>query len=474
MYGQNSTDALRFSRFNYEGTARFQALGGSMGAVGGDISSLVVNPAAVGVYRNSEFIFSNAFFFNDQESTFRGNSRNDNRLNFNLGNIGFVGAYKGDPNGWKNYSFAVGYNRINSFAGEYTINGSNVQSSIIDDYVFELNNSQTSELQVSEYAFPFGASQAYWMYLIDPVSGGFERSLIFQESINQTKKVNTRGRQGETFFSFGGNYLDRFYLGGTIGIQNLRYEQTITFTEDYSYDPPPQPGESLATEYEEETELITTGTGINFKLGGIFRVTNQLRIGASVHSPTFFGMTESFEFNSKANFSDTAYTSDEGITNYNYRYRTPTRYNASIAYVLGNKGLINIDYEYVDFSTSRFNDTREFQYDYSYSNEEIQDFLKGTHNLRAGLEVKVEPFVIRGGVRYEENPYQSKVIQFNPDENRMTYSIGGGFRAKNYTLDLAYVNSNLQRIDNLYLTSDAASKIDQRSHQLVFSLGWKW
>lgn len=394
LNGQNSLDALRYSRLNTEGSARFQAMGGAMGAVGGDFSSILINPAATGVYRNSEFTFSTAFNFNQVESDFQNELTMAEKLKFNLGNIGYVGNYKGDPNGWKNYSFAVGYNRLNSFNSSYRINGSNPSSTIIDSYVNQLNLDQANVADVENYSYPFGASQAYWLYLIDPVGNQYVRRLDFQENILQTKRIETSGRQTETFFSFGGNYLDRLYLGATIGMQSVRFEQNYSFEESYTYDPPPMAGENLAVNYKEQSELLTTGTGINFKIGGIYRVTNELRVGASIHTPTFFGLTDSYLFSSDAIFSDTSYLEPEVSSNYNYKLRTPSRYTASLAYVLANKGLINIDYEYIDYSNARFDDTRDFQYDYSTTNLEINDFLVGTHNVRAGIEIKADPFDI--------------------------------------------------------------------------------
>lgn len=470
---QNTVDALRYSRMNYEGSARFQGLGGAMGAVGGDFSSILINPAATGVYRNSEFTFSTAFNFNQQESRFRNDLNSAEKLNFNLGNIGYVGSYKGDPNGWKNYSFAVGYNRVNSFNSAYRIEGSNPSSTIIDSYVNQLNLSRANVADVEAYQFPFGASQAYWLYLIDPVGNQYARRLDFQESIRQTKRVESTGRQSETFFSFGGNYLDRLYLGGSIGMQSIRFEQDYSFEENYTYDPPPMVGENLPTQYNEQANLVTTGTGINFKIGGIYRITNELRIGGAIHSPTFFGLTDSYVFSSDAIFSDTSYIESEQPSNYNYNLRTPSRYTASLAYVLSNRGLINIDYEYIDYSNSRFNDTRDFQYDYSSTNADINDFLNSTHNVRAGLEIKADPFIARAGVRYEQNPFSNLIAQ-NPDESRMTYSLGGGFRAKNYTIDISYINTELSRIDNMYDVSPNLARLDDRTHQLVFSVGWKW
>lgn len=472
---QNSTDALRYSRLEYLGTARFNGLGGSMGAVGGDVSSIVVNPAATGVYRNSEFTFSTDFFVRDVNSSYRGSDRQESHVNFNLGNIGYVGAYKGDPNGWKNYSFAVGYNKLANFNGQSRVFGNNASSSIVDDYVFNLNGVNASTTDLNNYAYPYGPSEAYWIYLIDSISQNrYQRFLDFQDNIAQRRRTETHGRQGETFVSFGGNYLDRLYLGGTIGVQSIRYEESTIFEEFYTYNPPAQPNEFLAKEYQEERNLIVSGTGINFKAGFIYRITDAFRMGGSIHTPTFFGMTETYSFQSNSKFSDgSAYESEETEAQYDYRLRTPARYNASLAYVFGTKGLINVDYEYVDYSGSRLNDVSEFEFDYSEINDGIDQNLRGSNNIRVGAEYRLEPFVLRAGYRYEDNPYASN-LNFNPDESRTTFSIGTGFRSKNYNVDVTYMNSQSTVIDPFYNTSEEAATIDGTNHRLMFTVGWKW
>jgi len=53
--GQNINDVLRYSGENSYGTARFQGLNGAFGALGGDMSSLNVNPAGSAVFNNSLF-----------------------------------------------------------------------------------------------------------------------------------------------------------------------------------------------------------------------------------------------------------------------------------------------------------------------------------------------------------------------------------------------------------------------------------
>ena len=475
---QNSIDALRFSRLNYLGTAKFNAMGGSFGALGGEISGLNINPAGIGVYRSSEFTFSSGLNFTNLETNYRNELRSTDDFNFNIPNIGYVGSYKGDPNGWKNYSFGISYNRASSFNTESELFGTAENSTITNDYTNILNGNNASTTQVNAYAYPFGASEAYQIYILnyDSLNSQFTSAPeIYDATAEQRRQVETRGNQSETSFTFGGNYQDRLYLGGGISYQRIRFERDYTFTENYSYDPPATLNESyLATTYEERTSLITLGSGINFKLGAIYRINDALRVGAAIHSPTFFGMNEEYTFDSNSEFANgDTYVADGTTSSYRYQLRTPVRYQASFAYLYLRKVAVNLDYEYVDYSTAKLDDARNYEFDYSASNQEINTNLKGTHNFRLGAEYNLQPFVIRGGFRHEDNPFASN-LEFNPDETRTTYSIGGGYKSKNYNVDVALARSSMNTKDPVYRSSTAAASIDQNKYNLIFTVGWRW
>jgi hypothetical protein len=478
-FAQNYTDALRFSRMQYLGTARFNAMGGSFGALGGDLSAITVNPAATGVYRNSEFTFTSALSIRDMESTYNGSLGEDSRGNFNIGNIGYVGSYRGDPNGWKNYSFAIGHNRINNFHNNIRIQGNSMnESSIIDDYVNYLNQNNVDIETVEEYGSDqtsFGPTQAYWLYLINPLGNNqYQREINNTSSIDQVQTIEQSGHQSETFFSIGGNYQDRLYVGANVGLQSSRFESNRVYNENYKYNSTSLSTDSVGIFYGEETSLLTQGNGFNFKLGAIYKVNESVRLGAAIHSPTYFNFDEEYSFDAASEFSEgTSYEEETVFNTWSYKVRTPMRYMASLAYVFKDMGMFNVEYEFVDYSTAKFNDRRRFQTDYSEANQDIRNTLKRTHNLRFGAEYRLEPFVIRGGFRYEDNPFQTN-LEFSPDESRKTYSLGSGYRSQNYNIDLTYMYSEWQNTTPLYESVPNAAIVDNKHHQIMLTVGWRW
>ena len=47
-------DANRWMGSDLNGTARFVGMGGAMGALGGDITTMGTNPAGIGIYRSND------------------------------------------------------------------------------------------------------------------------------------------------------------------------------------------------------------------------------------------------------------------------------------------------------------------------------------------------------------------------------------------------------------------------------------
>ena len=53
---QTIYDGAKFTQKDLNGTARFVGMGGAMGALGGDISTMGTNPAGIGIYRSNDIM----------------------------------------------------------------------------------------------------------------------------------------------------------------------------------------------------------------------------------------------------------------------------------------------------------------------------------------------------------------------------------------------------------------------------------
>src|ERR1700744_6457353 len=88
---QSLNEAYGLSNLTVEGTARSMGFGNTLGSVGGDFSSLSVNPAGIGVYRSSEFTLTPGLTINSSNSQYTTGPNTDmNTTHFNINNFGLV------------------------------------------------------------------------------------------------------------------------------------------------------------------------------------------------------------------------------------------------------------------------------------------------------------------------------------------------------------------------------------------------
>ena len=467
--GQNEVDALRYSQNTFGGTARFVSMGGAFGALGGDVSALSFNPAAIGIYRKTELTFSPSVFTQKTTSTYNGSTVSDSKTNFNFGNGGIVLSTgsrnnQSDENkGWMNVNFGFGYNRTNNFNNRTSISGINQNSSMLDTYVGSANGLSPSSLdQFSNYL-------AWMTYLIDTIPGDpthYKSAIPAGTALQQKKSIETSGSSGETFITVGGNYGNKLYLGATVGFPHITYNETSSYDEtDYR-----DSVKSSFKSYNYTSSVSTKGSGFNLKMGMIYRATDWFRFGLAVHTPSSFTMSDNYS--SKITFihdngESTSSSSPSG--SFNYRLTTPMKVIGSLGFVIAKKGIVGIDYEMVDYSSATLSSTPNV---FSDQNTTIRKNYKTANNLRAGIEWRVDPFSIRAGYAYYGSPYQTGI---NTDASRMSYSAGFGIKEDGYFIDFAYVLT--QYSENYYLYDPSLvspAKNTMRSSSFMVTLGFRY
>jgi hypothetical protein len=442
MSSQNASDALRYSRIFYGGTTRFQGMGGAFGALGADFSVIATNPAGLGIYKSSEITVTPSISINPSSSEYNGEVGSDTKTVFALGNFGFVFTIKppkkNKSGGFQNFNIGFGMNRQNDYNTRLFMHGSNNTSSMMTDWVNTLNNQFLSPGDVNE-KYPFDialATNANLIYLDDSINRKYANDAP-NGGVYQQKSITTSGSINEFDFSFGANYDDKLYFGATIGIPTIRYFEESRY-EEYKQRASIPYFESLT--YDQYLE--THGTGINFKIGVIYRPANWIRIGASIHTPTYYGnMRDSWNSNMFASFDSLQSTPQYSPDGYfDYQLVTPFRAIGSLAFIIGQYGLISAEYEYVNYNQSRFYSS-EGEYVFSDVNDDIKASYKTPLNIRFGTEWKIQDFRVRGGFGYYGTPYQSNI---NTGE-KLVASGGFGYRGKHFFADLTYVWSHTKQ-----------------------------
>ena len=83
-------DAIRLSDVRLQGTARSTAMGNAFGALGGDFTSSSINPAGIGVYRSSEFVFTTQLGNEEVDANYLGTTNTDNKFKLSVPRNNFV------------------------------------------------------------------------------------------------------------------------------------------------------------------------------------------------------------------------------------------------------------------------------------------------------------------------------------------------------------------------------------------------
>jgi len=469
---QNEFDVLRYSNIEHFGDARFNAMGGSFGALGANMSSLSINPGGLGVYNSSDFSFTPAFHLNATESKSSSNNMGtDGKLNFHIGNIGLVGTFNAS-NGWRNVNITIGYNRISNFNSAISINGK-TDNSFLGTYANEINTAGISAGSDIANSFPFSANLGYQTYLINPMvtdSTKFDHVFKDSKNIKQITNIETKGGMGETYFGIGGNFENKLYIGAIMGVTTVRYEFNRMYKETA------EESDTL-TEFKSFTVndfVKTSGSGVNLKLGLIYSMTDWFRFGLAFHTPTYYSLSDNW---------DTRVTSEDKLGDklversplgtFDYVVTTPYRFITSGAFIVNDHGVINVDYEIVDYSTARIRQDNNFGggADFTIENQNIKTNFQTAHNIRVGTEWRLDPFRFRAGYRLMGDPIKSS---FNTDNSSNIYSFGIGIKQEGYYFDVAYLLKTYQTQVPIVADYNDFASVNLNDHYLTFTLGFRF
>ena len=104
---QTIDDVLRYSTENLQGTARFQAMGGAFGALGGDLSALNINPAGSAVFNFSEIGITVSNYHTSNDALFGNTLTNTTSNSLDFNQVGGVFVFNSSNDGpWKKIALA--------------------------------------------------------------------------------------------------------------------------------------------------------------------------------------------------------------------------------------------------------------------------------------------------------------------------------------------------------------------------------
>lgn len=484
---QNETDALRNALFSQGATARSIGLGGAGGSYGGDFSSLSINPAGIGVYRNSKLMITPTLRLNNVKTNYLNTPSKEHNSQVNLNNIGAVFTYaaKGkeyEQSDWKTFSLAIGYNRLADFNSSITYSGSNSQSSFTDIMSQDAINSGIDENVVPPLGF-FGY-QGFLLYDVELTSIPHHTILDNGGSLLQTKSMESSGGIGDWTLSFGGNYKEKLMLGMSLDLISYKYDRDSYFSED---DETGDNDNDFAY-FDYHESLSTTGLGFNLKFGAIYVINDFFRVGAAFHTPTWSSFSDASDYDLTSNTENLKSNSGQANSDpvtfvqpsqpyaFDYNLRTPWQAVLSATAFFGQHGFITADYSYVDYTSMKY------RFNSSYSNFEhsvnnaIKDTYQGVHNLHIGVEGRAKNFMGRLGFAYHSSPYQ-RSSDF--DGQSMDFTAGVGARFSAFSIDLGYRHTIRKSAEYAYpflATGVVAglAKMQQNNNLIALTLGYQF
>lgn len=455
---QDVPDAMRYAVENINGTARFRAMSGAFGALGGDLSSITVNPAGSAIFTNHQAGATLSDYNTHNKAGYFGTNSTENDNTFDLNQAGGVYVLNNEDknSGWKKITFALEYENSAGFDNTWISAGTNPTRSIENYFLFYANANggiPSGVLQNSSYVdlnyFDAQAFLGYKGYIINPADNNADTSYFGSNvapggNFYQENSFASTGFNGKVSFNVAAQYKDRLYLGINLNSHFTDYTQSTVFTEENS-----NPGNGV--QYMEfHNDLYTYGSGFSFQIGAIAKVTDAFRVGLSYQSPTWHKLRDEVAQGigslrleaGSPNLISSFYDSDV-VAYETYNLQTPGKWTGSMAYVFGKQGLISIDAGIKDYSNTKYGPELDFR----NTNQVMSETLdSNAFEVRVGAEHRIKEWSIRGGYRWEESPYKN-----NETVGDLTGFSGGlGYNFGDTKVDVSYSYSKRNTKNSLF------------------------
>ncbi|MDK2771051.1 MAG: outer membrane protein transport protein [Flavobacterium sp.] len=465
-------DGIRYSLQDINGTARFRAMSGAFGALGGDLSSLNVNPAGSVFFNNNYASISASVLNSKNKSNYFGTTTNENSSTLDLNQLGAVFIFTSDEKNWNKIALGFNYENMKDFDNDLFLSGTNPNNSISKYFVDYANLYANS----SDFAYD-QAQMGYDTYIIDPTSNPdvFVSNVPSGGNYYQANAISTTGFNGKMTANVAASYRDFLSIGLNLNLHITDYVRSSSLYESNS-NPENTLPQSTIREIRFDNEVYTYGTGFSFNLGAIVKPTEFLRLGLSYESPTWYRLNDELT----QDLYTTSINNPDGIQSPyyqspimifpTYKLQTPAKATGSIAYIFKNIGLISFDISRKDYSSIEFKPKSDntFRNTNNFYTDNLQD---NALEIRLGGEYKYKQFSFRAGYRFEESPYKVDYAM----GDLTGYSGGIGYNFGHNRLDLAYTNAH--RNYNQYLISSgmndtARIRTTQNNVTLTYSINF--
>ena len=392
-----------YSGNQIEGSAKFNAMAGSMGALGGDISAIAVNPAGLGVFITSNVNGTLSINNTKTTSSFTNASNSYSLSNTNLGQLGGVAVFETSKTSpWKFVNLGFNYTNKN-----------------IEEYIETPGNSGYS-FQDSNLVDGSG----------NTVTGTFT---------SQGHAYNRTGHLTNMNIALGGNYDNKFYVGGSLNFKGANIVQYDSALLGLNLDNSSYYFDKQGTPYSEDSN------GFSLSAGVIGKLNQNVRFGLSLETPTWWNLSRAYNEVLKDNlgYYGKTYTEDRTLT-------TPMKATLSGAFVANKNFALNVDYTLgVTKPKYKVQGPAESQLNSFFNSD-----YKNLSELRVGAEYRYNQFRLRGGYGIANSPFDAKAgFSDLYLGKRETLGLGVGFDFKSFYVDASYNRINMKST-NVYGSGD--------------------
>lgn len=488
---QNDLDVIRYARGGAGGTARFTAMGGAFGALGGDISTAAYNPAGLAIYRKNDLNYGAGLRISNNQGKALGKTTEQPDAHFIFNNFGIVGVWPSRGDSGSRHALSFSNIQQQNFGTTLMYEGYTRNNSIARDMLNQADGKTPRGLNNSYEGLGFDA----FVLDYDSVAGKYFSFVDINRSVLQSRQITTSGRVNDMNFSYAYTHMDKLYIGLSLGVPNINFSQTTTHSEYDDRDSMKVmmgANQSYSTTYSTDLPFVyasklgfnslvyeeyfkTTGSGINLKIGAIYRINDVLRIGGYYHTPTVFNLTDQYQNSMTTTFDKnkdaplTVKYPESGGT-YSYKLKVPARVSANIGFVIKKIALIGIDYEQVNYSKGQLISSGSNVF--AKANANMARKYTSGHNLRIGTELNLQKMRVRAGYSMYGSAFGKA---FTQDFVRNTFSLGAGFRGDNgFYCDLTYAMSYYNEEYYPFNTLDMMARFMQRNGSLSATIGLRF
>ena len=492
---QTPEDALLFSERSPATGARSIGMAGVGIAGVGDFSALYTNPAGMAYVRQSEFSANLNFLSATTESFVdRGGfgSIEEDLTEQRLGSL--AGLYK-LPTVRGSLVLGASFHQTQSFDRLLVFEGETNEISITDAFLpfddeFEVVEedggfSPRFFADIPEIAYLGGAIE----FLGENVGTGeglFYQAVNPGSTIGQGSDVLQEGRMNELSFGGAGEAAKGVMFGVSLNFSFGTYDFESIFDEvDVNGENTPDlyivlNGDNELSGFDQMiyTERFTSDLlGANLRTGISAVAMENLRIGVTVETPTFYRVEEAFEtivetqFDSGGSLIYGGQPGDLGKGNFEYEIHTPWRFGAGLSYDIGALRLMG-DVEFIDWTQLELE--ADFDRDFFRDiNRVIQSDFQAVVNTRFGAEYRLDQLTVRGGIAMQPDPIDASLQTSSGtvlDRDKLYTSLGASFHfSESFRLDAGWMQ---ERQDDVYQPDFVDYLVDEQRIRNQFLFGF--